>query len=78
MISREEQREYSRKLLNEGRGSYRQGKSFDYPVRFDGDAVIITIHKIFQKKDLADRDYDVIVDMDVYNRLNDENRRLFV
>lgn len=78
MISREEQREYSRKLLNEGRGSYRQGKSFDYPVRFDGDTVIITIHKIFQKKDLADRDYDVIVDMDVYNRLKDENRRLFV
>lgn len=59
-------------------GSYRQGKSFDYPVRFDGDSVIITIHKIFQKKELADKDYDVIVDLDVYNRLKDENRRLFV
>lgn len=78
MISIEEQREYSRKLLNEGRGSYRQGKSFDYPVRFDGDNVIITVHKIFQKKDLADRDYDVIVDIDVYNRLKSENRRIFI
>lgn len=78
MISGEERQEYSRKLHDEGRGSYRQGKSFDYPTRLDGDTAIITVHKIFQKKDLADRDYDVIVDIDIYKRLENEDRRIFI
>lgn len=52
--------------------------AFDYPVRFDGETAIITVHKTFQKQGLADRDYDVMVDMDVYNRLKGENRRLFI
>lgn len=78
MISREEQRDYSRKLLDEGRGNHRRDKGFNYPVRVDGETCVIFVHKMFQKKELSDRDYNVVVDLSVYNRLKDENRRLFV
>jgi hypothetical protein len=51
---------------------------FAYPTRFEGNAAIITVHKTFQRGQAQDRDYDVIVDLDVYNRLRSENRRLFI
>lgn len=78
MATAQEQREYRRKLCDQKHGNHLCDDGRWYPVRFDGDIAIITVHKTFQKADLADRDYEVTVDMNVYDRLKGEGRRLYI
>lgn len=51
---------------------------FNYPVRFVEQTVIITVRHRFRKSDLDNREYEVVVDADIYWRLKAENRRIFI
>lgn len=50
---------------------------FNYPVRFVEQTVIITVRHRFQKSDLDDREYEVVVDADIYRRLKAEKSSYF-
>jgi hypothetical protein len=69
MVMKEEQQAFTARQRVEHRGRFLCGRCFDYPVRFEGNSAIITVHKMSKKKEVSGRDYDVTVDRDVYDHL---------